>query len=70
MTHQQIGIALQHEAFGRFCSAFAQALERTAKHPLTGESVSFRRALDLQARLLAKVMRGEDDEYRPYLLEG
>jgi len=70
MTDEEIGIALQHEAFGRFCSSFAKAMERTAKHPLTGQTISFRRTLDVQARLLAKVLRGEDDEYRPYLLEG
>lgn len=70
MAHEEIGIALQHDAFGRFCSSFAKALERTAQHPVTGETTSFRRSLDLQARLLAKVIRGEDEEYRPYLLEG
>ncbi|MDQ2707915.1 MAG: CRISPR-associated endonuclease Cas1 [Actinomycetota bacterium] len=44
--------------------AYERRLETEIKHPLFGYRISYRRVLDVQARLLAAVMVGELPEYR------
>lgn len=45
--------------------AYERRLETTVKHPLFGYRASYRRVLDIQARLMAAVMIGELDAYPP-----
>lgn len=44
---------------------YERRMAQELTHPLFGYSVSYRRALELQARLLAAVVEGQFDEYRP-----
>ena len=37
-------------------------------HPVFSYKLSYRRTLELQARMLAKTIRGEIDAYRPFLV--
>ena len=51
---------------------FSQLEERLAEevtHPIFGYKTSYQRCLELQARLLAKVLTGEIDEYPPFLVK-
>ncbi len=50
----------------RFFSAYEQRLNATIVHPVFDYQVSYRRALELQARLLAKVLTGEIEQYVPF----
>ena len=52
-----------------FFTHFEERLNEEVSHPLFGYTVSYRRCLELQARLLAKVLTGEIDEYPPLLIK-
>ncbi len=51
----------------RFFQMYEQRMSSLITHPLFDYKVSYRRALELQARLLAKVLTGEIKEYIPLL---
>jgi CRISPR-associated protein Cas1 len=44
---------------------YERRLEGSIVHPLAGGQTTYRRAIELQARQLARVVRGEDPEYQP-----
>jgi CRISP-associated protein Cas1 len=48
-----------------FFTRLEERLNEEIQHPLFGYKTSYRRCLELQARLLAKVLTGEIDEYPP-----
>lgn len=47
----------------RFLKAYEQRMDQLVTHPLFGYRVSYRRVLEIQARLLARVVSGELPEY-------
>jgi CRISPR-associated protein Cas1 len=49
----------------RFFQMYEQRMSSILTHPLFDYKVSYRRALELQARLLARVLTGEIEEYIP-----
>ena len=51
----------------RFFQTYEQRISSLITHPLFDYKVSYRRALELQARLLAKALTGEIPEYVPLL---
>jgi len=51
-----------------FFTQFEARLNEEVIHPIFGYKVTYRRCLELQARLLAKVLTGEIDEYPPLLV--
>lgn len=51
----------------RFFQMYEQRMSSLITHPLFDYKVSYRRALELQARLLAKTLTGEIPEYIPLL---
>jgi CRISPR-associated protein Cas1 len=51
----------------RFFQMYEQRMSSLITHPLFDYKVSYRRALELQARLLAKTLTGEIAEYVPLL---
>lgn len=51
----------------RFFQTYEQRMSSLITHPLFDYKVSYRRALELQARLLAKTLTGEIKEYIPLL---
>jgi CRISPR-associated protein Cas1 len=63
----QAGQAVNLSAAGRkrFFQAYEQRMSALLTHPIFDYKVSYRRALELQARLLAKVLTGEIPEYTP-----
>ena len=65
----QAGQAVNLTAAGRkrFFQAYEQRMGALLTHPVFDYKVSYRRALELQARLLAKVLTGEIPEYVPLL---
>jgi CRISP-associated protein Cas1 len=52
-----------------FFTQFEERLDEEVTHPLFGYKVTYRRCLELQARLLAKALTGEIDEYPPLLVK-
>lgn len=55
------GVNLKPSARKRFIAAYERRLDQEMTHPLFGYQVSMRRALHVQARLLARYLRGEID---------
>jgi len=51
----------------RFFQTYEQRMSSLITHPLFEYKVSYRRALELQARLLAKTLTGEIAEYIPFM---
>lgn len=52
-----------------FFTQFEKRLNEEIIHPLFGYRVTYRRCLELQARLLAKTLTGEINEYPPLLVK-
>lgn len=63
------GLAVNLTASGRkrFFQTYEQRMSSLITHPLFDYKVSYRRALELQARLLAKTLTGEIAEYIPLM---
>lgn len=60
-------VNLSAEGRKRFFNAYEQRLNATIVHPVFDYQVSYRRALELQARLLAKALTGEIEQYVPFV---
>lgn len=51
----------------KFFQCFEQRINSTVTHPVFDYKVSYRRAIELQFRILARVLTGEVPEYVPFL---
>ncbi len=60
---------LKEEKRKVFFTQFEERLNEEVIHPLFGYKVTYRRCLELQARLLGKALTGEIDEYPPLLIK-
>jgi CRISP-associated protein Cas1 len=49
----------------RFFQVYEQRINTLLTHPVFDYKVSYRRALELQARILARVLTGEISDYLP-----
>lgn len=49
-----------------FIAAFERRMETEVRHPVFGYAASYRRIIELQARVLAKALAGEIADYRPF----
>ncbi len=60
-------VALKPEGRRAFYQAYEARMDTLVTHPLFEYRVSYRRMLEVQARLLAKVLEGEVDEYTVFV---
>lgn len=60
-------VNLSPEGRKRFLYAYEQRMGHLITHPVFDYKVSYRRALELQARILARVLEGEIPHYLPFL---
>jgi len=60
------GYRLKQEKRTIFFTKFEERLNQEMQHPTFGYKTSYRRCLELQARLLAKCLTGEIEEYPPF----
>ena len=60
-----LGVVLTADGRRSVIQAYERRLDMELKHPLFGYQVSYRRVLDLQARVLAASFTGELDSYTP-----
>jgi CRISPR-associated endonuclease Cas1/CRISPR-associated protein Cas4 len=61
-------VNLKPHARRAFIAAYERRLDQEVTHPVFGYRVSMRRLLEVQARLLARYLDGEIDEYPHYLV--
>lgn len=59
--------ALRDRGRKKVLETYEARMETLIRHPLFGYSVSYRRVLEVQARLMARVVEGEVGEYRPFV---
>ena len=62
-----LGVVLTADGRRTVIQAYERRLDMELKHPLFGYQVSYRRVLDLQARVLAASFTGELDSYTPLM---
>jgi CRISPR-associated protein Cas1 len=58
-----LGISLTPKAKKKVIAGYERQMEVEITHPLFGYTVSYRRVLEVQARLLSRVLSGEIKEY-------
>lgn len=61
-------VSLKPHARRAFIAAYERRLDQEVTHPVFGYRVSMRRLLEVQARLLARYLSGEIDDYPHYLV--
>ncbi len=59
--------ALTPEGRKRFIAAYERRMDATVTHPVFGTTLSYRRILEVQARLLSRHLAGEIPAYPPFL---
>lgn len=60
------GVTLTSSGRKAVLSAYERRLSTTIKHPVFGYEVSYRRALEVQGRMLAAHLLGEIPDYTPF----
>lgn len=60
-------VSMKESARKKFIQAYERRMDTLITHPVFGYRISYRRILEVQARLLARVLTGELAEYRPFL---
>jgi CRISPR-associated protein Cas1 len=63
-------VSLQEEALKRVIADYETNIAREVEHLPTRERTTLRRCIELQVRQIARVLRGEQREYDPFLNEG
>lgn len=59
------GVALTDDGRKKFIRAYERRMQTELKHPIFGYRASYRRSLEIQARILGAVLSGDCPEYRP-----
>ncbi|HII07842.1 MAG TPA: CRISPR-associated endonuclease Cas1 [Methanotrichaceae archaeon] len=62
-----IGISLKRQAKRTVVGGYERRIQTEITHPIFGYKVSYRRVLEVQARLLARVLSGEIKEYPAFV---
>ena len=62
------GIRFTKEALDRFLTGYYGRMQQTFQHPTRNEKTTYLRCIELQVRHLARVIRGEDAAYKPFLM--
>jgi CRISPR-associated protein Cas1 len=65
-TRRAGGCQLERDGRRAVIAAYERRMSHEIKHPVFGYRVNYRRALDVQARLLAAHLTGEIPEYSPF----
>lgn len=65
-TEHRAGTTIRDAGRRRFIRTVERRMSEEITHPVFGTPMSYRRILEVQARLIAKVVRGELDAYVPF----
>jgi len=61
--HTALGVSVKPKAKKKLLSVYERRMSMKVRHPVFGYSVSYRRILEVQARLLGRVLSGEIESY-------
>ena len=62
------GIRFTKEALDQFLTGYYGRMQQTFQHPTRNEKTTYLRCIELQVRHLARVLTGEDPEYKSFVL--
>ena len=62
-----LGVSLTSKGKKKVIKGYEQRMETEVTHPLFGYSVSYRRVIEVQGRLLSRVLGGELKEYPAFI---
>ncbi len=62
-----LGMAIKHQAKRKVIGAYERRMQTEIAHPIFGYKISYRRVLEVQARLLSRVLFGELKEYPAFV---
>src|SRR5690554_3515565 len=62
------GVQLSESGRKKFFTAYQQRMAQEITHPIFEYNLPYRRIIELQARFLAKVMRGELEKYKAFVV--
>jgi CRISPR-associated protein Cas1 len=65
-VHGPGSAALNAAARRRFVLAYERRMDQLVTHPVFGYRLSYRRVLEVQARLFGRLLLGEIQEYTPF----
>jgi CRISPR/Cas system-associated endonuclease Cas1 len=66
---QEEGLRLKPEGLKKFLKHYEDRLQTRIFHPAVNGRVTYLQAIEQQARLLARVLRQEEREYRSFVAE-
>ena len=66
--HTNKGIRFTKEALDRFLTGYYGRMQQTFQHPTRDEKTTYLRCIELQVRHLARVVTGEEPEYKPFFI--
>lgn len=61
------GVALNQQSRRSFIAAYERRLDQEVTHPVYGYKITYRRVLEVQARMLGAYLLGEIPEYVPFM---
>ena len=61
------GVALTQQGRRSFIAAYERRLDQEVTHPVYGYKITYRRVLEVQARMLGAYLLGETPEYVPFM---
>lgn len=61
-------VRLKPEAIKTFLHHYEERIQTTIVNPVTNTQVDYRRSLELQARQIARIVTGEQDTYKPFMV--
>jgi len=62
----ELGVTMEPSAKRKVLAAYEHRLGTEVRHPLFGYKLSYRRVMEVQARLLSRVLAEEIAEYPPF----
>ena len=62
------GIRFTKNALDNFLSGYYERMQQTFQHPTRNEKTNYLRCIELQVRHLARVVRGKESVYKPFLI--
>jgi len=62
-----MGVALTSDGKKIVLNGYERRINTEVKHPVFGYKVNYRRIIEVQTRLLARILQGEIEEYPPFL---
>ncbi len=61
-----LGVTMKDNARKKLLEAYERRLDTLINHPLFGYSISYRRVIEIQCRLLSRFLLGEINDYPPF----